>query len=533
VARVLLVDDDIAEISAVKRVLARLGHTLVLATGNAAGGALADREDPPLALVAAACEGGGGAELARRLAGRSPAPALVVLGEVADLPLHVTCLPRPVDPLRLEEELVQRLGRPAPAGVRLPLEALSGGSHAAEEQVRSARAAESRRVASAALRERAEAIRREAAAPAGWLQAPELPGAEPAPEPPPPPPALAAGTLAEAPMPALLALAARSFLTGRLDFDGSHARSLWFEGGRVVGAASAAEAEGVAETALRLGLLTGDQHRLAAVEVADLPPRAAAVRLLERGWLAPEELSALARRHLEGIVFALFNEPSAPFRFEPERVPPACRTALDRDARALAVDGVRRRWLEPRLAAVLGGEATLLAPVPGATVAGLGLSPAEERAVALADGLRTLDEVVASSPLDPLATRQLLVALVLVGALGIRHRAGAASPAVPSNQAARLRDRVEQARGADYLTLLGLGRDPSPLEVREAAARVLAELDAPVQGSPAERPSPAALDDVRTAVTDAWAILADPELGPAYAAALESAPEDAPGTPSR
>jgi CheY-like chemotaxis protein len=533
VARILLVDDDIAQISAVKRVLARLGHTIVLATGNADGGALADREDPPLTVVAAACEGGGGAELARRLAGRGRAPSLIVLGEIPDLPPGVACLPRPVDALRLEEELVQRLGRPAPGGMHLPLEALSGGSQGAEEEVRSARVAEARRSASAALHRRAEAIRREAAAPAGWLQAPAPPGAEPAPEPPPPPPALAAGTLAEAPMPALLALAARSFLTGRLDFGGSQARSVWFEGGRVVGASSASDAEGVAETALRLGLLTAEQHRLAVPEVAELPPRTAAVRLLERGWLAPEELTGLARRHLEGIVFALFSEAAAPFHFVPERVPPALRTALERNSRSLAVEGVRRRWLEPRLAPVLGSPATLLAPVPGATVADLGLSPAEERAVALADGLRTVDEVVASSPLDPLATRQLLVALVLVGALGIRHRAGDAASPSRSNQGARLRARVEQARGADYLALLGLQRDASPHEVREAAARVLAELDAAVQGSPADGPSAAALDDVRTVVADARAILTDPELGPAYAATLDDVPRDAPGAPSR
>src|SRR6266542_1644542 len=63
----------------------------------------------------------------------------------------------------------------------------------------------------------------------------------------------------------------------------------------------------------------------------------------------------------------------------------------------------------------------LLLPIAtGPSAAALGLSPAERRVVALSDGLRTLDEVLAASPLDALSTRQVLAALILVGALAVR-----------------------------------------------------------------------------------------------------------------
>ena len=78
--RVLLVDDDLAEISAVKRVLARSGHQAVLATSADDALAAMVRMPPAALVVASTCEAG---EALRRLAEDGAASALpfVVLGE--------------------------------------------------------------------------------------------------------------------------------------------------------------------------------------------------------------------------------------------------------------------------------------------------------------------------------------------------------------------------------------------------------------------------------------------------------------------
>ena len=126
--------------------------------------------------------------------------------------------------------------------------------------------------------------------------------------------------------------------------------------------------------------------------------------------------------------------------------------------------------------AVLGGAGTLLAPVAtGPSAADLGLSPDERRVVALADGLRTLDEIVAASPLDPLSTRQVLAALVLVGALAVRMFQGGrpAAAATAAIDLARVREKLDQVRRADYFTVLGVGRLCTPHEVREAVDAAL------------------------------------------------------------
>jgi CheY-like chemotaxis protein len=344
----------------------------------------------------------------------------------------------------------------------------------------------------------------------------------------PPPPELRGGSLAELPLPRLLALAARARVSGRLDFDGEAARALWLEDGRLVGAASALSDERVEEVALRLGLVTRDQHRQLAGATAALATRRAALLLLERGYVKPTELTPLVRRRTEVVLFGLAGDAGARFRWVAAEVPADERIALDRGLLALAVEGVRRRWLAPRLDEVLGGAGTLLAPVPGGPgAAELGLSPDERRALALADGLRTLDEILAASPLDALSTKQVLAALVLAGGLSVRlfQHGRPAAAAVAAIDLARIREKLEQARRADYFTVLGVGRVCTPHEVREAAARLLSEfdlarLDAAGLADRAAPELPAHLREIRQVVADAQAVLADETLREEYVRGL-------------
>jgi hypothetical protein len=349
----------------------------------------------------------------------------------------------------------------------------------------------------------------------------DAPAPEEAPRAPirPPPPELRAGTLADLPAPRLLALAARAELGGRIDLEGDAARSLYFEGGRVVGATSAAPGERLEEVALRLGLVTRDQHRLVASSAAPLATRRAAVLLLERGFLKPAELGPLVRRRTEEVVFGVFGDPGARFRWSAAQVPADESTALERTALQLAVEGVRRRWHAPEVETVLGADATLLAPIAGGPgPADLGLSAEERRLLALADGLRTLDELVAASPLDPLSTRQLLAALVLVGSLAVRTFQGGrpAQAASTAIDLGRVRDKLEQVRRADYFSVLGVGRLCTPHEVRDAFDRLRAEFDPRRFQGVREDGLDGRLEEIQRVVADARDVLADDRLREEY-----------------
>jgi CheY-like chemotaxis protein len=701
VPRILLVADDIAEISAVKRVLVRAGHQTVLAT-NAADAATVVAQGPPqAAIISSSCDGGAGLELARRLAGEAATAEipLLLLGEAGEAPPRAVQLPRPVDPALLAEELKRALQaawaaqKPAQTPVgRIQLTAIGPGStgtgpprpgpaaparaasaaaersaaadalrqraeelrragardaaaagkaatpgeptfpweleppagrpgrhgsggrgdaassrlgveideelarlaqdddvpapldpaalEAAEQEIARSQAEETRRRAEAqeesarqaeearrraeaeeesarqaeaearhALAERAaaraaseEAARRRAlqlaserkaraAAPAPPAAEPELPPlpAPPPPPPtpsepelPPPPPELAQGTLAEAPLPRVLALAERARLSGRLDFGGDAPRSIYFEDGKVVGATSGAPHERVEEVALRLGLVTREQHRQAAPALAGLASRRAALALLDRGLLKPAELTALVRRRTEEVLYALFAEEKALFRYEPVRVPPDERIALERGPLRLAMEGVRRKWQEPRLDAVLGGAATLLSPSARALPPGeLGLGPAEQRVLELADGLRALDEILDSSPLAPLETRQVLAGLLMVGALSLRFHGGVETRREAQTiDLARVREKLDQVRRADYFAILGLSRHATPYEVREAAERLAAEFDPGRYAAYREPGLRQQLDEILGVLSEAREILSDDELRAEYLAGL-------------
>jgi hypothetical protein len=286
-----------------------------------------------------------------------------------------------------------------------------------------------------------------------------------------------------------------------------------------VGAASADPADRVDELALRLGLVTRDQHRQISAAAAPLSPRRAALLLLERGFLKPTELTALVRRRMEEVVFGAFLDPVARFRWSAAEVSPEERTALDRTALQLAVEGVRRRWRGPQVDVVLGGPGTLLAPIAaGPPPADLGLTQDERRAVALADGLRTLDEVLAASPLDPLSTGQVLAALVLVGSLGVRVFQGGrpAAAATVAIDLARVRDKLDQVRRADYFTILGVGRLCTPHEVRQAADRIGSEFDPRRYRGVTEDGLDERLEEILRVVDDAREILVDDRLREEY-----------------
>lgn len=341
-----------------------------------------------------------------------------------------------------------------------------------------------------------------------------------------PPPELRAGTLAELPAPRLLALASRAAVTGRLDLEGEVARSIWLEDGRVVGASSAEPSERVEELALRIGLVTREQHRQVAGAASTLPTRRAALLLLERGYLKPTELTPLVRRRTEEVVFGAFAEAGTRFRWAAEEVPAEERTALDRDTLALAVEGVRRRWLAPQVDAVLGGPGTLLAPLgAGPSLQDLALSPEERRAVALADGLRTLDEILAASPLDALSTRQVLAALVLVGSLAVRTFQGGkpAAAATAAIDLARVHDKLDQVRRADYFTILGVSRFCTPHEVRQAAERLFAEFEPTRYEGIREEGLPGRVDEILRVIADAKDILVDDRLRNEYLRGLGDA----------
>jgi CheY-like chemotaxis protein len=102
----------------------------------------------------------------------------------------------------------------------------------------------------------------------------------------------------------------------------------------------------------------------------------------------------------------------------------------------------------------------------------------------------------------------------------IRERLRGGPPTAPPVPRRDVAELVSLARTADYFSLLGVQRSASTSEVREAAARLLAEVDAQLL-TPARELSSADLQDARQVLLDARDVLADDGLRAAYLNGIE------------
>jgi hypothetical protein len=227
------------------------------------------------------------------------------------------------------------------------------------------------------------------------------------------------------------------------------------------------------------------------------------------------------RSHFCEIVYASFSWRSGSFRLEP--LPPTFRprVAIEQSGASLLLEGLRRRYRAEELVELLGGSAAaprsrLAASAPPPD----GLLPGEAELIALADGTRPVEQVVALSRLDRAQALAVLYGLTLLGHLelpgaGALPRVGTESQARAVDRS-RLEERIRQSQEADYFTLLGLGPEASPYEIRLAHERRRAEI------APERVAALGALDledrlrQARYALDEALEILSDDELRAAY-----------------
>jgi len=301
-------------------------------------------------------------------------------------------------------------------------------------------------------------------------------------------------------------------------------RTLWFEEGRPVAAASTFELERLEEIALRAGLITSAQHH--ALRTAEEPlARKLALQMVELGYIRSSELVPLVRRRLQEIVFSLFVDDASPYAYTPESPPSEERVVLPLHPYALVTEGIRRKLSVERLHARLGGPATLLRFRPGSPELDyFGLTARERRLVETVDGLKTLEEILFEGGADEAAALKVLYALTVGGALEIAVLGHVAAPTTPQEAVrldlSRVAEKYSQATTGDYFQILGLRLDATAYEVREAYERLSREYHpdrflAIEDGSLVHR-----LEEIGRALAEAADVLSDDAVREQYARSL-------------
>ncbi len=336
----------------------------------------------------------------------------------------------------------------------------------------------------------------------------------------------AEGRFDDGELPALLWSASLLGVTGAIDLsdESGGVRRLFLEEGEPVFMTSSMAADRPEEILLRGGLVTAARHaRLRAAPSTS--GRRMCAQLVDDGVLKLDELFAAVRGVLTEQVLALLEWSRGTFRFVQERAFAADRVRLSHALPALIAEGVRRKFDEERLWAVLGGPQTLLGPqtrAPGGVLPPL--SAEETLALARLDGTRALDDVILESGLHPHVVLRAALIGVTTGAVRVLARGLPRGPAEivarrersVSIDRARVVDRLALGRHGDYFTFLGVDVEATPFEVHRAAQR-LRERFAPARyNDSAFADLRAALQEIIDVVGDAEAVLAEPGLRDSY-----------------
>ena len=316
----------------------------------------------------------------------------------------------------------------------------------------------------------------------------------------------------------------RKQATGRIDVHHQDVHKvIYFERGSPVETFSNQKFDKIEDYLYREGKITRAQYQSLRLRNIQGSRRIGAI-LVSEGQLKPEELFESVRGHIKEVCTSLFEWQQATYQFREEEIDEDQKVKLRDDPRSLIIEGIRRKYLLPRLMTVVGPPSTLLKPrVEGQLDAELlKLDARERQAVRMLDGTRNIEEIVFSTGLGPLAIYQVMAGLLTLDLVQVLVRGNEGYNLDGSSSAdlldrRRLEDKVEQTRHQDYFTILGISRQATPYEIAQAHKKQIQEYAATNFSENICKQYKRELNEIERVLDDAFEVLQDDGLRLAYA----------------
>ena len=249
--------------------------------------------------------------------------------------------------------------------------------------------------------------------------------------------------------------------------------------------------------------------------------------LIEMGCISPANLAYALQLQLEQKLFDIFTWSEGDYRFNPHAQMPEAQIALEMTPAHVLLEGLKRAWEDDRVKAALGDVEHLSAQLtdnPLDSFQDMGLEAHEAQFYALIDGRRTAGELLTQGELQGLPAgdgRRILYALRCANMVhfGPPPRDEPAQPAparvprlppvpevperaigepelVARQELDRLSARAQDLRRGTLFDVLGVSRDASGLEVRNAFAALAREHHPDRLGPDASREARAFAEDI-------------------------------------
>lgn len=272
--------------------------------------------------------------------------------------------------------------------------------------------------------------------------------------------------------------------------------------------------------------------------------------LIELGCISPANLAYALQLQLEQKLFDLFAWSEGEYRFNPRAAMPEAQIALEMTPARVMLEGVKRSYDDARARAALGDVAACRVQFtddPLDRFQDMGLEAEEAQLYALIDGKRTVAEVLAISALGKLSEddgRRVLYALRCANMIHfdapVAPPAAGPRPAEPPpvaelperaltepellarQQVERLAARAQDLRRGTLFEVLGVARDASEFQIRNAFATLARESHPDRLGPGASREARAFAEEIFRQLSLAHDTLIDREKRLGYELQLQA-----------
>jgi len=202
--------------------------------------------------------------------------------------------------------------------------------------------------------------------------------------------------------------------SGTLTLDrGGVEKAVYFDKGQPTLAITSHEGDKLGEWLVKIGRISEIELK-DALEIAGHEGKRLGTVLVNLSILAPEEIRSLVQRHMEEIIFSIFEWEDGAYMLSDMNISRGEEILLEKSAANVIMDGVRRRYTLTRIKGVLGPPERIyqFSPHSAITIRDIRLSPSELKVVDLIDGKTNLAGIISSSSLTPLDTSRVLFSLL-------------------------------------------------------------------------------------------------------------------------
>ena len=326
-------------------------------------------------------------------------------------------------------------------------------------------------------------------------------------------------------------------------------KRIYFRKGNLVFANSDVDTDKLGEFLIQSGEIERSAFETATLAMKDTGQRLGQT-LVALNSLSPRGLEDAVRRQVEAIVYSVIEWEQGAFGFEALDRPVEEDIVLDLSTADLVLAGVRRIQSAERIDEVVGGHdrVMVMSSNPVLLYQAMDLTTSEGFVLSRVDGIATVDDIVAISPLPRDETMRCIYALVATGVVALESKddarqlaqeRAASGVVIPRPDVSVVEDDSEEfgdqalvddvadkhaaLESASLYDVLEVEPDVSPAFLEQVHYTLAKRYHPDRHHHPALRPVHGLLEELFGAITEAFQTLSDARLRELYDAELEAA----------